>query len=91
MLTTFLSWFLSVDTICAMVSKLIAKLLKYASERGGDAWEKAKGIILQINTWTSLFLQVYEDDNLTKDEEELIAHAIKERTSISKITEIAKK
>lgn len=50
-----------------------------------------KEVIVQINTWTSIFVQVYEDDNLTKEEEEQIAKAIKEKTQISKISDILNK
>lgn len=83
--------FLSIDTICSVIAKMIASLLRKASEKGGQSWDKVKAVIVQINTWTSLFLQVYDDDNLTSEEEKLIANAIKEKTPISKITDIIKK
>jgi len=51
--------------------------LGYASKNGGKAWDRAKDIILKVNIWTSLFMQVYDDDTLTQEEEQMIADAIK--------------
>ena len=91
MFTNLILNFLSVDTISQVIAKIIANLLRKASTNGGEMWDKVKAVIVQINTWTSIFIQVYEDDNLTKEEEEQIAKAIKEKTQISKISDILKK
>ncbi len=83
--------FLDVDTLCALVAKAIASLLLYASKKGGRAWDIAKDTVVKINLWTSLFLQVYEDDTLSQDDEEKIADAIKRETSIAKFADILRK
>lgn len=83
--------FLDVDTLCSLVAKAIACILAYASKRGGKAWDIAKNIITKINLWTSLFLQVYEDDELTQEDEDIIAKAIKNETDIAKLVDILKK
>ena len=91
MFTNIILKFLSIDTICSSIARMIASLLGKASKKGGQTWDRVKAVILQINNWTSLFLQVYDDDNLTSEEEKLIANAIKEKTPISKIADIVKK
>ncbi len=83
--------FLDVDTLCTLVAKAIACILSYASKKGGKAWDIAKNVITKINLWTSLFMQVYEDDNMSEDDEKLIAEAIKKETSIDKLVDILKK
>ena len=76
-MTSFLMGFLDVDALCALAAKAIALILSYASKRGGKAWDKAKAAVVKINLWTSLFVQVYEDDTLDEKEEKKIAKAIK--------------
>ena len=76
-ITTALVKFLDVDALCALVAKAVSCILAYASKKGGKAWDIAKAAIVKINVWTSLFLQVYEDEALTADEEKAIAEAIK--------------
>lgn len=83
--------FLDIDTICSLIAKAIAKILSYASKKGGKAWDTAKDAITKINLWTSLFMQVYEDDNMSEDDEKLIAEAIKKETRIDKLVDILKK
>ena len=80
----------SVDNICTFIAKAIARILSWASKKGGKSWDIAKAAILKINVWTSLFLQVYEDDELTADDEKLIAEAIKKETDITKLIDILK-
>ena len=80
--------FLDLDSICATLARLIALLLAYASKRGGKSWDVAKNVITKVNLWTSLFVQVYEDENLTSEEEKIIADAIKKQTSIDKAVDI---
>ena len=89
--TSLLVKFLDVDTLCTLVAKAIATLLAYASKRGGKAWDIAKTAITKINLWTSLFLQVYEDESLSEEDEKKIAEAIKKETDIAKLVDILKK
>ena len=83
--------FLSVDAICKLIARGIAKILETASKKGGETWDKAKAVIKQIHLWCGLFLEVYDDDNLTAEEEEKIAEAIKNQTSIDKVVDILNK
>ena len=89
--TSLLVKFLDVDTLCTLVAKAIASLLAYASKKGGKAWDIAKTAITKINLWTSLFLQVYEDETLSEEDEKKIAEAIKKETDIAKLVDILKK
>lgn len=89
--TSVLFKFLDVDTLCALVAKAISCILAYASKKGGKAWDIAKTAIVKINVWTSLFLQVYEDDDLSKEDEKIIADAIKKETDIEKLVDLLKK
>ena len=89
-ITAFLLKFLTVDGLCAVLAKAISALLAYASKKGGKAWDTAKSVIVKVNNWTSLFLQVYDDEQLTEDEEKIIANAIKNKTDIAKIIDIIK-
>ena len=88
---SFLVKFLDLDTICMLIAKCVAAILSYASKKGGKAWDIAKAIITKINLWTSLFVQVYDDETLTEEEEKLVAEAIKKQTSIEKIIDILNK
>ena len=45
----------------------------------------------KVALWVNLFNEVYEDDKLTAEEEAKIAEAIKNETSVNKISEILKK
>lgn len=85
---SFVMKFLDVDTLCALVAKAIACMLSYASKKGGKAWDTAKTAVAKINLWTSLFMQVYEDDTLDSEDEQKIAEAIKKETSIEKLVDI---
>ena len=82
--------FLTVDGLCQLAAKTISNILSWASKKGGKAWDIAKAVITKINLWTSLFLQVYDDDELSEDEEQKIAKAIADQTPIEKIVEILK-
>ena len=90
-LISILMKFLDVDTLCSIVAKAIAGILSLTSKKGGKAWDIAKTAITKINLWTSLFLQVYDDEKLTQEEEQLIAKAIKKETNIEKLADILKK
>lgn len=82
--------FLDLDSICMLIAKCVAIILSYASKKGGKAWDIAKAVITKINLWTSLFVQVYDDENMTEKEEKLVAEAIKKQTDISKVVDILK-
>jgi hypothetical protein len=45
----------------------------------------------KVNLWTSLFLQVYDDEELTPEEERKIADAIRKETSVEKLVDILRK
>ena len=83
--------FLTVDGLSQLAAKIISNLLYWASKKGGTRWDIAKAVITKINLWTSLFLQVYDDDEMTEDEEKVVAEAIKNQTSIAKLVDILKK
>lgn len=83
--------FLDLDSICATLARLIAFILSYASKRGVKSWDVAKNVITKVNLWTSLFMQVYDDETLTPEEEKVIADAIKKQTSIEKAVDILQK
>ena len=88
---SFLMKFLDLDSICAMLARIIAFMLAFASRKGGKTWDRAKNIITKVNLWTSLFVQVYDDETLTPEEEKIIADAIKKQTSIDKAVDILQK
>ena len=90
-MTSILLKFLTVDNLCTILAKIISLLLAYASKKGGKAWDITKATIVKVNNWTSLYLQVYDDEQLTKEEEKLIADAIKNKTDIAKVIDIIKK
>lgn len=83
--------FLDVDALSGLIAKAIASILLYASKRGGKSWDIAKSSIVKINVWTSLFLQVYDDETLTEDEEKMIADEIKNETKIGKLVDVLKR
>ena len=89
-MTTWLMSFLDIDSLCAVIARAIALLLSYASKKGGKSWDVAKDIIAKVNIWTSLFMQVYEDEKLTEKEEKAIANAIKNKTNIAKVIDLLK-
>ena len=80
--------YLTPDNIATLVARCIASLLEFARGKSDEKWDKAKSIVEKINKWTSLFVEVYSDENLTVQEEEKIADAIKNSTTVEKIAEI---
>ena len=90
LISLIVKW-LDVDMLCSLIAKAIAALLSYASKKGGKAWDATKEVIVKINMWTSLFMQVYEDETLTDDEEKIIADAIKNETNVEKLIDLVKK
>ena len=78
--------FLSYDTLVETIAKSLAYILEYARTNASeDAWEKAKTTIKQINNWTTLLNEVYEDDTLTPEEEKKIQDAIANMTATETI------
>lgn len=80
--------FLSVDFIAKIIAMCISKLIKYASRKGGSTWTKVKGVMKKTENWIRLFNEVYEDDEMTAEEEEKVAKAISDMTSVKKISQI---
>ena len=80
---------LSYDTLVEIIAKALAYIMEYARKHSSqEGWEKAKVAIKQINTWTGLLNEVYEDDTLTPDEEKKIADAIAGCTATESIYEL---
>ena len=78
--------FLSYDALVEMIAKALSYILEYARKNASpEAWEKAKEANKKVRAWTTLFDEVYEDDNLTPDEEKIIQAAIANCTSVESI------
>jgi Na+/phosphate symporter len=82
---------LTPENVSTIVATGVARLLEFARGKDEEKWNKAKSVIDQINVWTSLFTQVYEDDKLTEEEEAKIADAIANSTTVEKIIDILSK
>lgn len=82
---------LTIENISALAAKCIVWLLEYARNKGDKYWDTAKEVIRKINNWCSLFLEVYEDNELTEEEEAKIAEAISKETNVQSIAEILNK
>lgn len=82
---------LTIENVSYLAAKCIVWLLEYARNKGDKYWDRAKEVIRNINVWCSLFLEVYEDDALTEEEEEKIAAAIQKETNLGTIAEILNK
>ena len=90
-----LKWLISkidLDSMSKIFATLIANLISYArSHASEEGWTTTKNIISKLNVWTSLFVQAYEDDTLTPEEEELIAQAIRNTTTAESIYSLIQK
>lgn len=83
---------LSYDTLVKAIAQAMAYLLEYArSHSSDDGWQKLKKANKEIRNWTTLFDEVYEDDELTEDEEKKIQDAISNCTSTKSIYTLLKK
>lgn len=82
---------LTVDNVSQIAARCIVWLLEYARNKGDKYWDTAKGVIRKINNWCSLFLEVYEDDELSEEDEAKIAEAIKNQTDVQTIAKILQK
>ena len=77
------------EKIGKLIASAIAKLLNHAS-KCGNSWETSKSVIKQIKRWSNLFLQVYDDDTLTREEEDIIATEIANMTDAASIEKLLK-
>lgn len=78
--------FVSYKTLVETIACGIAYLLEYARENASkEGWDKAKNVVKEIKNWLTLFDQVYDDDNLSEEEEKLIQDAISNCTATESI------
>ena len=78
--------FVSYKTLVETSACGIAYLLEYARENASkEGWDKAKNGVKEIKNWLTLFDQVYDDDNLSEEEEKLIQDAISKCTATESI------
>lgn len=78
--------FVSYQTLVETIACGIAYILEYARENASqEGWDKAKSGVKEIKNWLTLFEEVYEDDNLSEDEEKLIQDAISKCTATESI------
>ena len=78
--------FVSYKTLVETIACGIAYLLEYARENASkEGWDKAKNGVKEIKNWLTLFDQVYDDDNLSEEEEKLIQDAISNCTATESI------
>lgn len=69
--------FVSYETLVTVLAQGIAYVLEYArTSSSPEGWEKAKSTIAKVRGWLNLFDEVYEDDELTQDEEKKIQEEI---------------
>lgn len=80
--------FLTLEQLSKILATCVAWTLRYASRKGGKAWDRSKAVLKNVGQWIDLFNEVYEDDMLDADEEAKIALAIKNMTAAKKIAEI---
>lgn len=67
----------SYETLVKTIAQGIAYVLEYARKSSSpEGWDVAKATIKKIRTWLDLFDEVYEDDELTSEEEKKIQDAI---------------
>ena len=78
--------FVSYKTLVETIACGIAYLLEYARENASkEGWDKAKNGVKEIKNWLTLFDQVYDDDNMSNEEEKLIQDAISNCTATESI------
>ena len=81
--------FLTPAKIAKLLAGIIANLLRKASKTGN--WDVIKDVVSKTENACHLFNAVYEDDELTREEEEQIAEAIAGLTSDETIKRILNK
>lgn len=74
--------------VAELVAGIIANLLRKASKSG--KWDLIREIVKKVEVACSLFNEVYEDESLSKEDEEKIATAI-DNLSADTISSILKK
>lgn len=82
--------FVSIDLVSKTMALCVVKTLEYARKKGGKSWDESKKILANAENWIHLFNCVYDDNELTPEEEQKIQEAIKEMTVTKKITTILK-
>lgn len=69
--------FVSYETLVTVIAQGIAYILEYArTSSSPEGWDKAKSTITKVKGWLNLFEEVYEDDELTPEEEKKIQDEI---------------
>jgi hypothetical protein len=63
------------ERIISVATSLIVKLLAWARKR--DEWDKGKKIVEGMNRLSSIFLDIYADDELTEEDEEKIREELR--------------
>lgn len=81
--------FLTPDLIAEFVAKIVVKLLRWANEQ--KTWDNAKNIMDYLSKLCKLFNEVYEDDELTDEDEKKIQTAILNLTDEETIKNILEK
>ena len=77
------------ERIVALVASLIVKLLKWA--RSKNEWDKGLEIVKAVNHLTALFMDIYNDDALTEEDEEKIRNEIQKIADEDTLTAILEK
>ena len=78
--------FVSYETLVNVIAASIAYIIDYARRNSSKhGWENAKIAVKKIRNWTTLLDEVYEDDNLTAEEERKIEDAISKCTTTTTI------
>lgn len=78
--------FMTPEKVIRLLAGIIANLLRKASKSG--KWDLFRSIIQKVEKICHLFNEVYEDDTLTKEDEEKIAEAIEELADSKSIKDI---
>jgi len=80
---------LSPEKIASLIAGIIANLLRKASQTKN--WDAIKDVIQKVEKCCKLFNEVYEDDELTEEDEAKIAQAIADLTDADSIKKILDK
>jgi superfamily I DNA and RNA helicase len=77
------------EKVIHLIAGIIANLLRKASKSG--KWDLFRSIIQKVEKVCHLFNEVYDDETLSKEDEEKIAEAIEELTEKESIKGILNK
>lgn len=78
--------FMTPEKVIHLIAGIIANLLRKASKSG--KWDLFRSLIQKVEKVCHLFNEVYEDDTLSKEDEEKIAEAIEELADNKSIKDI---